>query len=162
IQWGLFLPYALLVFVVGSITAVSLVFHDRLRLIGWATVVLILGWSASGTVELVRQALRPPMKTRLANVISRIAEPGSTKILARTAEMVGLPIDPRAATEEWERHERLARKYKIELPSRAAERSGRQPRPGDYFIRAMPSVFGGLEAYDEGEVNIIKPFAWPF
>jgi hypothetical protein len=164
VPWGLVLPYSLLVLVVGSITAVSLVLDDRLRVVGWSAVVLILGWSAAGTFEVTRQALAPSMSPRLAKVLSRIAEPGTTKILASSPDKMGLPIDPRAATEEWERHERLARKYKVEFPPRAAERiqRQRQPQPGDYFIRAMPAVYGGLEAYDERQVKVVKPFAWPF
>jgi len=157
-------PLEVLGLVLGSIAALSLCERNGvLKLVGLSLAVATLGFMLAGSLEVVRQAAVTPMPSRVAKVIKAIVEPGRDKILAAWQYTLGVPISAAAADEEWQRHERLAKKYRVKLPERAREKRARRgDTGGGYFVRSFGWVFGGMESFDQEKMEkLVLPFSWP-
>ena len=159
-----FLPYDELAFTLGCIAALSLAEREgRSKFVGGFLILALLASEGIGTFEVVKQALTTPMSVRCSEVLRTIAQPGRDKILATDPFNVGLPIDVSATDDDHRRHERLARKYGVELRERPDEKtSHRYKAAGGYHVRTMPGIFGGMEDLEKEKVEtIVKPFWWP-
>jgi len=157
-------PFAVLALTLGSIAAMSLWERKGVsKLVGLSLAIAILCYTLAGSFEVVRQAAAVPTPTRVANVIRAIGEPDRGKILATKLATVGLPVSAAAEDEEWQRHERLAKKFGVKLPDRAKEKRSRQgDTGGGYFIRTLPMVFWGMEDFDQEAMSkLVLPFSWP-
>lgn len=158
------LPYTNLIIVMAGIGAVSLLERvgGRLpaRALPLALVAIFLG---IGTVEVIRQSLVSPMNGEVAVAVAELTEPGESRILASSLWLVGsLPIDSQADQDSRLRHERLAQKYGIELVDEAVERSSEDlDEEEGYYVRQFPWALGGLEGYEEDEVEIVAAYSWP-
>jgi hypothetical protein len=158
-QLQLYLPESLLIATVGMMTWVTLTLRgDWLAWPGAAGLTVAMYVLASGAFEVDRQALARPIRERVANALLSIDDIAHRRILASEPSMAGLPVSGSAERDEWERAQRLARKYRVTLP---AHYRTFDPDDGRYYIRSMPWVMGGLEAYEEKDVKVVKPFAWP-
>lgn len=157
------LPYNTLIVLLAGIAATTLL--EKVRSQGFLKLVplsILVVCSGLATIVITGQAITLPMNKEIASTILRLAQPGETRILSSSSSLVDLlPIDPQARKDEHQRHERLAKKYGIELPDRAQERSSDLNSNRGYYIRFFPWVIGRLEVYKENELEVIKPFAWP-
>jgi hypothetical protein len=111
-----------------------------------------------GSFEIDRQARLPPMSGRVATAVLKIDDIEKRRILASSVELTGLPVSGSAMREARARHERIAQKYDVALPKRYRPFA---PDHNRYFVSAIPWIIGGLENYEEHEVRVVKPFAWP-
>jgi hypothetical protein len=106
-----------------------------------------------------------PMPLRCSKVITAIADPERDKILMEEPHILGVPINAAAASEDRERHERLAKKYGVKLPEKPKERMSDQGNvTGGYYVRAIPTTMGGdssLESSLSSRLKKIMPFWWP-
>ena len=157
-------PLEVLGVTLGSIAALSLCERKAvLKFLGVSMTIATLAFMLAGSLEVVRQAVATPMASRVAKVIHAIAEPGRDKILAARASRVGVPISAAAEDEEWQRHERLAKRYGVKLPERAKEKLARRGDiGGGYFVRNFGWVYGGMEDFDQDAMQkLVLPFSWP-
>jgi hypothetical protein len=156
------LPPGLLLYTLGCVAAVSLIERKGIsRWIGLCTTTAILVSALVGSFQIVTQAMRVPVKFRVAEAIKKICRPERDRILGATTDL-GLPISAEALQHGRARHERIAKKYGVELPASPVERTERgTERTGGYFIQSMPWVVGGLEELKPEQVKIVKPFNWP-
>ena len=158
------LPYNALAFALGCVAALSLAERrGASRLAGVVLSCAILGYTAFGLSIVLKQAMTPPISVRCSAVLEAIAKPEQDKILAASLYVVGVPIDATAADDEFRRHERLAKKYGVELPERAAEKvtHEHQTARGSY-VRKFPYAMGGMEDLTiEVAERAVKPFWWP-
>jgi hypothetical protein len=157
---GLYLPYVTLMTALVGVSLGRWMSEARkpVRLVGIAGWAVCAGFLAFGCLKVVKEAMAEPAVTEVARVI-REKTPPDVKILATRPEQAGLPVSAAARAGERARHERLATKYKVKLPREAEERNANAP--GGYHVRRMPWVIGGLEIYEEKDVKVITPFAWP-
>ncbi len=127
---------------------------------------LVTGDYAAGAFDVQRQAVRDSqLGEKLTRVVLSIATPGETRVLSAGPEL-SYPIDPRVQDVEWQRHQRLAQKYGVELPPMSEENARHRTtsipsKRTPLYVRPMPFVFGGLEIYDEADVPDVQPYAWP-
>lgn len=157
---GLWVPYF-----VGMQLLAALMFIDALRsrvsIFKWSAVsvsILALGLSVMGSVEIWRQSLAPSNASLVANTIK--TQFSDRKIVS--SFLITLPKTLAAYNEEQARHERLAKKYNIELPEQAAERFRDTEEPGAVHHQGMPGVMFGLEETDDESLgDAIKPYTWP-
>ncbi|MFI5459578.1 MAG: ArnT family glycosyltransferase [Isosphaerales bacterium] len=157
-------PFEVLAVTLGCIAALSLCERKRFsRLVGLSLVIAIVACTLAGSFEVVRQSAAAPMASRVAKAIKTIVRPDRDKILAANGSIFGLPVSAAAEDEEWQRHERLAKKYGTKLPERAEEKRSRQgDTGGGYFVRSFPMVIGGMEDFDQkAQEKLILPFSWP-
>jgi hypothetical protein len=109
-------------------------------------------------VPLVRQFLLPAQAARLAEAVRALVPVGG-RVLSAADLSRHLPPSPAAATEVRARHERLARKYGVDLPPASA------PTPSPYrsthTVIPLPVVIGGLEDIAPGDVRTVVAYAWP-
>jgi hypothetical protein len=159
-----FLPFDELAFTLGCIAALSLVQREGTRrVVGFFLIVAILFFEGLGSLEVVRQAMAPSASARCSEVLKTIALPDRDKILTADLHLVGLPIVAAASDEERARHERLAKKYGVELEERAEEsRTHRHQSAGGYYVRGIPWAPGGMEDLDQQKAQAtVKPYWWP-
>ncbi len=157
-------PFAVLALTLGSIAAMSLWERQGVsKLIGLSLAIAILCYMLAESFEVVRQSAAVPTPTQAANVIKAISDSDRGKILATKYATAGLPVSAAAEDEEWQRHERMAKKYGVKLPDRAKEKRSRQgDTGGGYFIRTLPMVFWGMEDFDQEAMSkLVLPFSWP-
>jgi len=132
--------------------------HGRMRVLGRASLGLVLAMSLVGSGLVLRQALMPPMSEQLNALIlrdyaDRRIFTGTPLTLAQSAE---------AAAWETARLDRVARKYDVEMPERAAERfNDRDTGTPVYFLNAPGGLYGLENASEEDLKGIIRPYAWP-
>jgi hypothetical protein len=158
------LPFDELAFILGCVAALSLAARaGRLRLIGAVLIVAVLAFEGIGSFEVVKQAMTMPMAVRCSEIFKTIVEADRDKILAADPALLGVPIGPAASDEAYRRDERLARKYGVNLRERAEERkTRRQQTKGEYYVRGMPLVFGGMEDLENDKAkSAVKPYWWP-
>ena len=115
----------------------------------------LLFWS----VIIKQQALARSVSSEVADILRNVPNVENMQIIGSGVKSLGLPISRSAVQETTARDERLAAKYGLVLPERNT------PLPegdvGAYHIRSLPFAMGGLEIYDEDELETIKPYAWP-
>jgi len=105
-----------------------------------------------------RQAAAKPIVDGLTEYIKENYR--TEKIL--TSAQIRVPQNRLAKEADYARHLRIAEKYKVVMPERAAERSLLNTSENALFYRYMPGVMHGLEnASDEDLEGIIQPYAWP-
>ncbi|MFM9995275.1 MAG: phospholipid carrier-dependent glycosyltransferase [Phycisphaerales bacterium] len=157
----LFLPSTLLVVTLGGAALVSLASRPRAEArwggrLALATAFLL---GALGTARLALEAVAPTQTGQVATLIRSIGAPGEVRILAHETALLGVPVSEEAMRDQMARHVRLAERYSVTLPAQA-ERPGPEPA-GAYYALPIPYAIGGLEEYDESQVDTIVPFAWP-
>ncbi len=181
--WLLWIPTALSIVVIGSIAGDRQPFYlwlPQMTLMG-ATVALVLTLALSSARRALRlsagvliaalvgaftlqsaavldQATAKPILLEVADEIKRSVDP-SEKILTTNALTPFLDTSSAGRDIDRARHERLAAKYKVELPPVAAE-SLVQKDTG-YTVASFPLVIGGLERTDPEKVKVVLPYAWP-
>jgi len=132
-----------------------------LRGIGLLGTGAILSCAIFGSFQVVTQAMRITTRFLIAEALRKTCNPDREKILGATGDL-GLPISGAAIKEERDRHERLAKKYGVELPSLPPEKAkALAESSGGYYIRGIPWVMGGMEELSPEDIKIVKPFAWP-
>ena len=164
---GLILPYVTLYTSLAAVVCA----HAATATIRWKRysgmlfLFLLLAVPVPYVYAVLRQSL--PYETMAADVTSAVlsvSTPGETRVLGNPL-LILYPQDPAAARDEHARDERLAKKYGVELPPLSEERApSKKPFSSDatpLYVRRIPFVIGGLEVYEESEVEVIKPFAWP-
>jgi hypothetical protein len=111
----------------------------------------------------MRQAITAPLSTRCSEILERTARPDHDRILTASLFVVGVPIDPAATDEDYRRDVRLAEKYRVKLPAKAADKKTLRPRAGGgYFVRRFPAAMGGMEDLEQDRAeSAVKPFWWP-
>lgn len=120
--------------------------------------VVVVGYLAYGTVGVWRQASAKPIVTSLTAFVK--GHYADRKIV--TSAEIRSPQNNLARTEDYARHVRIAEKYKVTMPARAAEREALKAPESALFYRVMPGVMHGLEnANDEDLEGIVQPYAWP-
>ena len=130
-----YLPPGVLLFTLGCIATVSLIERrGLLRIIGLIGSAAILGCTMIGSFQVVRQAMRAPIKFQVAEALQKTCRPEHDKILTATPE-IGLPVSPEATKAERARHERLAVKYGVKLPEQPPEREPGPDRPRGGILR---------------------------
>ncbi len=157
---GLWVPYFTCMQLFAALMLAD-VFRPALRSLRYASLsvgAVSLLLSVYGSLVVWRQALAQPIADAVAQFVRQHYQ--ERKIM--TSFALRLPQSAQAQVAERERHERLAEKYGIALPQRAAENVGlRSPADGIDF-RHMPTVMFGLENSDDESLgDAIKPFAWP-
>jgi len=162
-QSGLWVPYMTAIQLLAVI-GLGLLLKTRRKAVSIAAstalgVTFLL--SLYGSFGVASQALAKPILHDLESFILERYQSRNAKIL--TGFSLRLPQSKAMVIAERERHDRLALKYNVDLPTRAEERlqAGNSSRAMDYFN--MPFVFWGLEdADDESLKGNVKAFAWPF
>jgi hypothetical protein len=158
------LPYNTLIVILAGIAATTLLEKTRRqRFLTLLPLLVLVVVSGLATIRVTSQAITSPINKEVASTISQLAQPGETRILSSSSSLVNLlPIASQARKDEYQRHERLAKKYGVELPEQAQERSSETLNSNrGYYIRFFPWVMGKLEVYEENELKIIKPYSWP-
>jgi hypothetical protein len=161
-----YFPYDELAFTLGCVAALSLVERGGVsRAAGLCLTAALLVCAGAGSLEIVGQAMTPPIGVRCSEVIRAIADPGRDKILAADLYALGLPIDPAAANEDRRRDERLAKKYGMAMPENPRETPpGQDDCPGGYYARAIPYSLGGDPARSSSltaRTGKVTPYWWP-
>gem|GEM_PF-1918188 len=152
----------LLLFTLACIAVVTLLERQGfLRGIGVLGTGAILSCAIFGSFQVVTQAMRIPTRFMIAEALRKTCNPDREKILGTTGDL-GLPISGAALKDERDRHERLAKKYGVELPIIPPEKTkALAESTGRYYIRGIPWVMGGMEGLSPEDIKIVKPFAWP-
>ncbi len=162
-QGGLWLPYicAMQLFAVLLLCRLLQLAQGWLRTVARVLVMLALGGSLMGSWAGLQMALAKPMVRHLDAFVEENYRQSQAKIL--TATRLTLNQTQAMAKAEYQRHERVARKYNIQLPERAAERLQTTEHSDALNYFTMPIVMHGLEFADDSDLQgIIKPYAWPF
>ena len=155
----LYVPASVLIGTIGIMTWIWMAGRkDWSRWPGMVGLVSAFVVLVAGSLEVDRQALAMPIHSRVAEVLLKIDGIARRRILATDVPLTGLPVAGNAYRDVGERDERLAQKYGVTLP---AHYRPYPPEEGRYYIRSLPWVISGLENYDEKDVKLIKPFAWP-
>ncbi len=157
-------PYVELAFTFGCIAIMSLYERSRRgRLVASCLGALVLASELVGSGILVKEGLTAPISARCAEVLAKVANPSSDKIL--TSVTCGLPVSVVAQEDEAERHERLARKYNVrlnEVPEERQKGNRRNRFANAYYVRAFPFAMGGMEELDKEKAEkVVKPYYWP-
>ncbi len=128
--------------------------------VGLAVTALLV---ALGSADVVRQALARPISNQIGDIVRAQGGPDEVRILASWADRVGVPISFSAERAERARFERLCRKYGLEIPPEAPDRSTARARHfGGYFVLGFPWAVHGLEIYsDEDLEGKVRVSAWP-
>lgn len=108
--------------------------------------------------NILQQAAASPILLEVGEEITRTVKP-SEKILTTTSLAQFLALSSEGGDIDRARHERLAKKYNVQLPPVAPE-SKRQKSTG-YITASFPLVIGGLETTDPDKVKVVLPYAWP-
>lgn len=157
---NLWLPYASLMAVLILVVAAAVL--DRAtttsRVVASGVLAVTIAAFVLRLVPIVNQSVAPSNGERVAGVIKSALPPGSAVLSAIDLEP-WLPISPASAMEQRARHERLARKYDIQLPP--PDRPLPPNRADAYKVVPFPFVFGGLEALEEDQVKTVVAYAWP-
>jgi hypothetical protein len=127
----------------------------KLRILGWGATALVFLLVGRATLARVVDLASPSSAEQASKVVMGISD-DDTKILSS----VNLTLKPsaEAITDAHLRHERLGRKYNVEVPLQAQERK----HVGEgYYITRTPSAIGGLEFTTGNDTKNIKAFAWP-
>lgn len=158
---GLWLPYMTLIFLTVAIAIGDLLCApERWRkAVGWGAAICIFASSAHGSVAILRQALAVPMAEQIGDFLASYVADGEARIMA--PDKLSLPVSRQALDDIDARDERLAAKYGVVLPRRAGEGRRASEAGRTYYVIPIPFAIGGLEAYREDEMDIIKPYAWP-
>jgi hypothetical protein len=155
----LYVPQCVLIGTIGIMTWVWMAGRKDWRrwpgMVGLVSAFVVL---VAGSLEVDRQALATPIHSRVAEVLRKVDGIGRRRILATDVPLTGLPVAGNADRDVVERDERLAQKYGVTLPPRYR---AYPPEEDRYYVRAVPWVISGLENYDEKDVKLVKPFAWP-
>jgi hypothetical protein len=156
----IYFPQSLLAATLGSIMLVRLARRTGWQ--RWVGVVFLLLSAANmlwWTAAVWQQSFAPTVSSTVEAALLRLPDIEDRKILASKPRRVGLPISRAAIEATVARDESLASKYQITLPKR------RRPLPESdavgFYVSPIPWVIGGLEAYQEDELEVVKPFAWP-
>lgn len=158
---NLWLPYATLVAVFVIVCASAFIDRSatRMQMIA-ASFVVTLCFAAfvARLIPIIHQSLLPANGAGVAAAIKSEVRPGSA-VLSAIDLARWLPMSPASVTEPHARHERLARKYNVQLPP------SQQPLPPEradsYTVMPFPFVFGGLEAIAPDQVKTVIAYAWP-
>jgi hypothetical protein len=157
---GLWLPYftAMQLFV-GLLLAMLVNSSNRaLRFSGIGLFILALLSSTSGVFKVLDQALAKPITDDVAQFVRE--NYSERKIV--TSFDIRIPQRKEAQELEFARAQRLAEKYKIELPPRSNENIVKYSREDSIFHVFLPTTMFGLEhATDETLDGTVKPYAWP-
>jgi hypothetical protein len=155
----LYVPQAVLIGTIGIMTWIWMAGRkDWSRWPGMVGLVSAFVVLVAGSLEVDRQALATPIHTRVAEALRKVDGIGQRRILATDVPLTGLPVAGNADRDVTERDERLAQKYGVTLPPRYRPYP---PEEGRYYIRALPWAISGLERFNEKDVKVVKPFAWP-
>ncbi len=155
----LYVPQAVLIGTIGIMTWTWMAGRkDWSRWPGMVGLVSAFVVLVAGSLEVDRQALATPIHSRVAEALRKVDGIGRRRILATDVPLTGLPVAGNAVRDATERDERLAKKYGVTLPPRYRPYP---PEEGRYYIRALPWAISGLERFDEKDVKVVKPFAWP-
>ena len=163
------LPYVELAFTCGCIALMSTARQSRpgWTAAAWCLSALVFVSALWGTGTLVKEGLTAPLSTKIADVLVRIADPSRDKILSNVSSRygVGLPVSVAALEDEFDRHERLGKKYNIQLQETPPERqkgSRRDRFANVYYVRPFPVAMGGMEDLDKEQAEkVVKPYYWP-
>lgn len=157
---GLWLPYftAMQLFV-GLLLAMLVSSSNRaLKFSGIGLLVCVLLSSAFGVFKVLDQALAKPITDDVAQFVRE--NYSERKIV--TSFDIKIPQRKEAQQFELARAQRLATKYKIELPPKSNENIVKYSREDSLFHIFLPTTMFGLEhATDETLDGIVKPYAWP-
>ncbi|MBX2807547.1 MAG: phospholipid carrier-dependent glycosyltransferase, partial [Cellvibrionaceae bacterium] len=162
-QGGLWLPYicAMQLFAVLLLCHLIQSAHKFVRAIACVAIIVALAFSLVGSWTGLQMALARPMIDKLDAFVEERYQQTQTKIL--TGIDLTLQQTQAMSAAEYARHERVAKKYEIQLPVRAAERLQTQDDSNAVNYFTMPIVMHGLEfADDEDLKGMVKPYAWPF
>ncbi len=155
----LYVPDSVLIGTIGIMTWIWMAGRKDWRrwpgMVGLVSAFVVL---VAGSWEVDRQALATPIHIRVAEALRKIDGIGGRRILATDVPLTGLPVAGNAYRGVRERDERLAQKYGVTLPPRYRPYP---PEEGRYYIRSLPWAMSGLERFDEKDVKVVKPFAWP-
>jgi hypothetical protein len=155
----LYVPQAVLIGTIGIMTWIWMAGReDWSRWPGMVGLVSAFVVLVAGSWEVDRQALATPIHSRVAEALRKVDGIDRRRILASDVPLTGLPVAGNADRDVTERDERLAQKYGVTLPPRYRPYP---PEEGRYYIRALPWAISGLERFDEKDVKVVKPFAWP-
>lgn len=155
----LYVPVSVLIGTMGIMTWIWMAGrNDWSRWPGMVGLVSAFVVLVAGSLEVDRQALATPIHSRVADVLRKVDGIGRRRILATDVPLTGLPVAGNAYRDVGERDERLAKKYGVTLPPHYRPYP---PEEGRYYVRSVPWVISGLENYDEKDVKLVKPFAWP-
>lgn len=156
------LPFSVLMTLQSGIAATTFLRQAR-HWRSWRVIPLIvlLTCIVVGTFGVVQQATAAPLHKDLTAAIQELATPGKTRILS-AIQIDGLPLDPKVSEDTYQRHKRLAQKYKVYIPPMAKDRGASNPalRAG-YYVQPFPWVMGRLERFKADEVKVVKLYSWP-
>ncbi len=114
--------------------------------------------SLAGVSRALKEAVAKPISQEVAEYIRDSFR--DRKIVS--SFLIDAPQTKQAQQWDINREQRLAKRYKIEMPVRADERLIKFNPPRALFYVKMPQVFYGLEfATDEQLEGIVKPHGWP-
>lgn len=161
-------PYVVLAFTFGCIAIMSLYEQSkRGRLVASCLGALVLISELAGSGTLIKEALTAPISVRSAEILAKVADPSTDKILSNLTSRygIGLPVSVAAQEDAAERHERLARKYNIklnEVPEERQKGNRRDRFANAYYVREFPVAMGGMEDLDKEKAEkVVKPYYWP-
>lgn len=140
----------------ASLMVIDLMKRHRFIGLGFAGAALVL--SGVSIVQLWQQTLAQPVRVEVSQILKRDFPERNVM------SMIALDIHQTQAAQafEFQRADRLAAKYEISLPPRAAERYLTADASGSQFIIDFPTTLFGLEdASEEDLKGKVKPYAWP-
>ena len=126
----------------------------RGRLVASCLGALVLISELAGSGILIREALTAPISVKCAEVLTKVADPSTDKILSNVTSRysVGLPVSVAAQEDAAERHERLTKKYNVKLnkvPEERKKGNQRDQFANAYYVR-IPVAIGRHEDLDTG------------
>ncbi len=157
---GLWLPVFTGMALFAALTVVILIDFGEgsLKLAGLGGLAALIAWSAVGDGVVLNQALAKPVKAEVSELVGRSY---SNRNIVTWSEL-DLPQTRTAQQIEIKRAERLAEKYKVELPPLSDENVIKSSAPEAVNYVQGPSVMHGLEnATDESLEGVVKAHAWP-
>lgn len=139
--------------------ALALVYLTRLlRPIGVIASFAALGMALVGLVGIWQQTLAQPVSEDIADIIRKDFPD------RRIMSTVSLPLQQSRAAQdyEFERINKVAAKYDVEMPPLAEERLIPTDLDNAYFVVPAPVIMFGLEnATDDDLEGKVRPYAWP-
>ncbi|MBX2813596.1 MAG: hypothetical protein KTR25_17395 [Myxococcales bacterium] len=160
----LFLHFIIALLALSALSFASLTDQKQLFLqrVGWIGMAALLVGNCWGTALILRQAWSPSAPTLVSQALRELVTPKGPMVMASYVRETGLQPNAMAEALAYARHEQLAEKYGISIPSRSPERMEYlRAQGGGYPIIGMPWVIGGLETTKPEDVKVIKPYAWP-
>ena len=160
---GLYLHFVSFMVIVFAVVALRLVERgpDLPRYGAAAGLALGVAGCILGSLLVVRQAVQAPSHREITAFLEERVERDAW-ILASEPTHLGLDesVEARAFTRE--RHERLAKKYKIDLPPPAPEWALVRPNPYESWnVVRYPWPPLGIEHLSDEEISVVKAFSWP-